>query len=248
MLIQLQKEKTEKKSDFYQELAEKSKAIAQNYTKEKRFEHFKELTADLKGKKIVLISDFINKIGGIETYLHDVKTLLEKEGYKIKLFGSNCPKGRIGKLKKLFGIGLSALNLWEAIRFSIFIRKEKPDLIRYHSMIRRNGRLPLWFTRRNTAKKWMMYHDFGYFTPYPHQLSDTKQIKTPLSLKHYLAMANTKNPIKKFLICGKYLTLSCLKKQIDLHLVPSAFIVPIVEKSFGLPIEKISDFNHFIQE
>lgn len=252
MLIQLQKEKTEKKSDFYQELAEKSKAIAQNYTKEKRFEHFKELTADLKGKKIVLVSDFINKIGGIETYLHDVKTLLEKEGYKVKLFGSRCPKGRIGKLKKLFGIGLSTLNLWESIRFSIFIKKEKPDLIRYHSMIRRNGRLPLWFTRKNRAKKWMMYHDFGYFTPYPHQLSDTKQIKTPLSLRHYLAMANTKNPIRKFLICGKYLTLTCLKKQlkkqIDLHLVPSAFIVPIVEKSFGLPIEKISDFNHFIQE
>lgn len=42
-----------------------------------------------------MVSDFINKIGGIETYIHDVKALLEAEGYQVKLFGSKCPKGRL---------------------------------------------------------------------------------------------------------------------------------------------------------
>lgn len=119
-------------------------------------------------------------------------------------------------------------------------------------MLRWNGRLPLRITKNSKAKKRMMYHDFGYFTPYPHKLSDTQQIKTPLSLKHYLAMALTNNIFKKLFICGKYLTLSLLKqqlkKQIDLHLVPSAFMIPIVEKSFSISQGKVQDFNHFLQE
>lgn len=102
-------------------------------------------------------------------------------------------------------------------------------------MLRRNGWLPLAFTRENKAQKWMMYHDFGYFAPYPHLLSEVKDL-SQLSLMHYLKLAQTKNPIKLLQICGKYLTLTLLrkqlKKQIQLHLVPSAFMIPIVHKSW----------------
>lgn len=252
MLLKLQAEKKEQKAEFYTQLAASSKAIAQNYTKKRRWEHFKSIFPQQKGKKIVMVSDFINKIGGIETYIHDVKALLEAEGYQVKLFGSKCPKGRLWKLKKLLGIGFASFNLWQAIRFFFFIKKENPDLIWYHSMLRRNGWLPLAFTRSCKAEKWMMYHDFGYFTPYPHQLSTIKEIKTPLRLRHYLHMAKTKNPLKKLLICGKYLTLGLLKtelkKQISRHLVPSAFMVPIVEQSFELPKGKTEAFNHFLQD
>ncbi|MBQ9553744.1 hypothetical protein IJU97_01970 [bacterium] len=49
-------------------------------------------------------------------------------------------------------------------------------------------------------------------------------------------MAHTKNPLKLLLVAGKYFSLSLLvkqlKKQIHLHLTPSEFMVPIVEKSF----------------
>jgi hypothetical protein len=36
-------------------------------------------------EKILIVSDFTNKIGGIETYINDVKELLEPHGYKIEL-------------------------------------------------------------------------------------------------------------------------------------------------------------------
>jgi hypothetical protein len=42
----------------------------------------------------------------------------------------------------------------------------------------------------------MMYHDFGYFFPFPNKLYETNQIKYPLSLKNYVQSAQTKNPIK----------------------------------------------------
>ena len=44
-------------------------------------------------KRIVLVSDFINKIGGIETYLHDVQELLTAQGHEVVLRGGTLPKG-----------------------------------------------------------------------------------------------------------------------------------------------------------
>ncbi|MDR0283252.1 MAG: hypothetical protein LBI53_08465 [Candidatus Peribacteria bacterium] len=35
--------------------------------------------------KVVLVSDFINKIGGIETYLHDAKGILESREHEVLL-------------------------------------------------------------------------------------------------------------------------------------------------------------------
>ena len=119
-------------------------------------------------------------------------------------------------------------------------------------MIRRNGWLLPRIARKFPAMKRMMYHDFGYFTPYPHALTDTKQIKTPLSLKNYLAMTQTSNPLKKLFTFGKYLSLSLLvrrlEKTIDLHLVPSEFMEPIVQKSLKISPNKITAFNHFLQK
>ena len=86
MLIKLQQEKKKKKPDFYEQLAQQSKDIANRYTVDKRYERFLSLTVTKKPQKIVLVSDFINKIGGIETYLHDTKHLLQQHGHQVKLF------------------------------------------------------------------------------------------------------------------------------------------------------------------
>ena len=86
MLIKLQQEKKKKKPDFYEQLAQQSKDIANRYTVDKRYERFLSLTGTKKPQKIVLVSDFINKIGGIETYLHDTKHLLQQHGHQVKLF------------------------------------------------------------------------------------------------------------------------------------------------------------------
>jgi len=56
-----------------------------NYSKENRI--IKLLPLLGQHKKILLVSDFINKVGGIETYIHDVKELLESHGFEIKIWG-----------------------------------------------------------------------------------------------------------------------------------------------------------------
>ena len=128
----------------------------------------------------------------------------------------------------------------------------KPDLIRYNSVMRYLGRSPLRISKQSTAKKRMMFHDLGYFYPFPSQLTSEHQIKTPLNLTHFLASYPTNNPLKKLAIIGKYLSLRLIKRQmqkrIDTFLVPSEFMVDIVHKSYKIENEKIKVFPHFIQD
>lgn len=221
------------------------------YSKEKWIVNFHAL-AGKDAEKILIVSDFINKVGGIETYINDVKDLLEPHGYKIELCGGKVPSGTVGKLIKYLGFITGLGNFWEAIKIQRIIKKTQPDVIRYNSIMRYLGRMPIRASKNSSAKKWMMFHDLGYFAPFPSKLEQEKNIKTPLTLKNFLNSQTSKNPLIKLAIIGKYLALLLIKKQlkksVDTFLVPSNFMVDIVHKSYKIDNEKIKVFPHFIQE
>ncbi len=221
------------------------------YSKENRIVRFHAL-AGKNVEKVLIVSDFINKVGGIETYIHDVKELLEMHGYKVELFGGTVPKWPIGQLAKYLGIITGLGNFRESIRLKRKIKTFKPDLIRYNSVMRYLGRAPISTSKQSPAKKRMMFHDLGYFAPFPSSLFQEKQIRTPLTLRHFLQTQATKNPIKILAIIGKYISLSLIKHQlknrIDTFLVPSEFLEDIVHKSYKIDKENIKTFSHFIQD
>lgn len=97
-----------------------------------------------------------------------------------------------------------------------------------------------------------MYHDFGYFYPYPKQLSAVEQVHTPLSLQHFLSGLQNQGLLARLGALFKYFWLLPLKKQlckhIQLHLVPSPFMQEIVSKSYGLSPDRVCAFEHCIQE
>ncbi len=222
-----------------------------SYSKESRLLNFYSL-AGKEIKKIMIVSDFTNKIWGIETYINDVKELLEQHGYEVQLCGWKLPSWPIGKLAKYLGIITGLWNFYEAIKLQLKIKKMKPDLIRYNSVMRYLGRAPLRISKDSTAKKRMMFHDLGYFYPFPSQLTREHQIKTPLTLKNFIASYTTNNPIKKLAIMGKYVSLRLIqqqiKKRMDTCLVPSDFMQEIVHKSYQIENKHITVFPHFIQE
>jgi hypothetical protein len=80
-----------------------------------------------------------------------------------------------------------------------------------------------------------MFHDFGYFYPFPHSLTDVKQLPLPLHKKSFLSVAGA-SIIKRALVFGKYLQLLLLKKfakqSVDMFLVPSDYMKDIVVKSW----------------
>lgn len=225
--------------------------ILSSYNKDSRIVRFHAL-AGKKVQKVMIVSDFINKVWGIETYINDAKELLEQHGYEVQLCWWTVPSGPIGKIAKYLGIITGMGNFWEAIHLQDKIKKTQPDLIRYNSTMRYLGRAPIWISKNSTAKKWMMYHDLGYFYPFPSLLTHEHQIKTPFTFQHFLASFPTKNPLKKLAIIGKYLSLYLIKnqtkKRMDTFLVPSPFMKEILHKSYTIDNKNIEIFPHFIQE
>ncbi|MCX6822717.1 MAG: glycosyltransferase [candidate division SR1 bacterium] len=217
-------------------------------------ENWKANIAYLLGnkKKILIVSDFTNKIGGLETYINDAKDIVHNMGYEAELFGTKIRTGALGKLMKYFGFIAAIANIRASIQLRIKVKKMKPDLIRYNSVMRYIGRLPLRTMKKAKAEKRMMYHDLGYFYPFPSKLEREEQIKTPLTFSKFLSSVKTQNPIIKLAIIGKYILLKLiqrqLKKSMDLHIVPSAFMRPILQKSYRIDDEKITVLSHFIQE
>jgi len=234
-----------------EESTKKRKPIVdiKNYSKENRIIRFLPLI--WKHKKILLASDFINKVWWIETYIHDVKDVLESHWYEVKIWWRRLPKWFFGKIKKIFGIWWGAFNFIDAFRLRIFCKKRKPDVIWYNSTLRRLWWMSIWVWKFCAKERWMMYHDLWYFFPFPKKLLYTKQIKKPLTLFSFLSMVNSIHPTVFFFVAGKYLSLSLLKRRlskIDKHLVPSNFLINILHESHNISKKKIFCLEHFLQK
>ena len=139
---------------------------------------------------------------------------------------------------------------WSWWGLTSVIKKEKPDLIWYHSLIRWQGRFPVFQGIKSSAQQRVMYHDLWVFHPFPSQVYKESDIHK-LSLKNFLKGAKTKNPLKLLLVAGKYLALKLLSSQLKnqkiKHQVPSRFMVPILERSFQIPAQNVQVFEHFVQ-
>jgi len=224
--------------------------IALEYTPDKRFEKFKKIF--WSWKKILMISDFKTKGGWIETYIHDTKASLESRWYNIKLYWYNITKTWVARFVKYFWLIWAFVNFISMLKIKREIKKFNPDIIRYHSTLRWIWRLWIFASKNFKWKKIVMYHDFGYFYPFPHSLYFVEQIQTPLTLSNYIKSANTKNPIKIIAIFFKYFSVYLIKNQLKKwnfkHLTPSDFMVDIVSDSYKISPKKIQALPHFIQE
>ena len=209
-------------------------------------------------QKILIISDFINKAWWIETYIHDVKHLLESRWHEVILWGSTLPAWSKWQRKKRFWLLLSPFNFWSTGSLKEALRNEKPDIIWFNSLLRWLGPNVVktaWKRRKKEktdSKFWMMYHDFGYFYPFPSELYYIEDCKTPLTKRNFLSAYKWKNPITKLAVLCKYYRLQplkkVLKKEIDLHLSPSDCITNIARDSYKIPEKKCKSFPHFIQK
>jgi len=220
-----------------------------NYSISSRQTNFAELIWPGK-KRILIISDYINRVWWIETYINDAKDILNWMWYEVQLFWTKIPWGVFWKIIRYLWFFASIFNIYEAIRLFILIKKFKPDLLWYNSILRYLGRLSLFTDKFFKTQKWLMCHDLGYFYPFPKSLIQESQIKLPLNLRNYISSAKTKNPIKILWMIWKYISIYLIRKQskkMDKILIPSQFMIEIVHQSYKIPKNKIHHFPHFIQ-
>jgi glycosyltransferase involved in cell wall biosynthesis len=194
-------------------------------------------------KKFLLVTDFVTKIGGIETYVHDVAALLTEQWHTVEIIWSSWWKI---KISRIFSMLLSICNMGFAGKLQKKIDIFAPDIIRCHSVLRHIGRLWLRVINTSKAHKWMMYHDLWYIAPFPHSIYSEKHIPVSLSWSDF--SANIRNPMKKLLVFGKRCLIKLLWKQLkqfNTHLVPSDFMMDYIAKETD---SSISRLPHFIQE
>ena len=238
----------------------KIKNLLPEYTEDARYQRFLKMAniENEEKKKILIVSDFINKAGWIETYIHDVKNLLESRGHEVILWWSTLPSWSKWQRKKRFWLVLFPFNFWSTGSLKEVLENDNPDIIRFNSLLRwlwPNVLKVAWKWRKHEksdSKFWMMYHDFGYFYPFPSQLYFIEDCKTPLTMKNFLSAYKWKNPIIKLAVLFKYYWLQplkrVLKKEIDLHLSPSDCITNIARDSYKITEKKCKSFPHFIQK
>ncbi len=223
--------------------------IAQEYTIKHRKENISYLIWS-SPKKILLISDFINKIWWIETYVNDCKFILENMWHKVELFGAKSPKWRIWRIFKLLWIFLWLFNIYQARKLKNKIESFKPDILRFNSILRYMWRMCI--NQWNWAqKKFLMFHDLWYVHPFPSRLENENQIPKKLWLITFIRAAWSRNPLVRIAISLKYLSLKLIKrsihKHIDTFIIPSPFMRNMFAKNYNIPLEKIYLLPHFIQ-
>lgn len=238
----------------------KIKKLLPEYTEDARYERFLKMAnvKDNEKQKVLIISDFINKAWWIETYIHDVKNLLESKWHEVILRWSTLPAWNKWQRKKRFWLLLSPFNFWNTGDLKEVLEKEKPDIVWFNSLLRWLGPNVVktaWKWRKENKSDcsfWMMYHDFGYFYPFPSELYFIEDCKTPLTKKNFVSAYKWKNPVTKLAVLCKYYWLQplkkFLKKEIDLHLSPSDCITNIARDSYKIAEKKCKSFPHFIQK
>ena len=243
-----------------EELEWKIKKLLPEYTEDAWYKRFLKMVniKDSEKQKILIISDFINKAWWIETYIHDVKHLLESRWHEVILRWSTLPTWSKWQRKKRFWLLLSPFNFWSTGSLKEVLEDKRPDIIWFNSLLRwlwPNIVKTAWKWRKqekSDCKFWMMYHDFGYFYPFPSQLYHIEDCKTPLTKKNFVSAYKWKNPITKLAVLCKYYRLQplkkSLKKEIDLHLSPSDCITNIARDSYKISEKKCKSFPHFIQK
>lgn len=236
---------------LYGNLQKKALHIASTYTTEKWLDIFWQLSKNCKS--CFLVSDYAKDIGWLENLLFEMQRLLEKSGVGVRYWGkTKLVTGRRRKSDLL----VSWCNVVAACRLYQELKKQSYDLIWLHSIQRRIGWLWLriiWCSKKTPVR--CMYHDFGLFHPFPSCVYHESDLKKAKTFTWYCAEGRRVLwNIKRWLgwivlVAAKYFyTVRLwywLRKSVDIHLVPSAYLLDYVRHRLG-KWYAVEVFPHFV--
>ena len=182
-------------------------------------------------KKILLASDYTTLLGGIETHVQTIARTLRKHGYEVELFGWDIGKSKWTRLLRLFGLVYSLGNITTAFRMRKKIRDFEPQAIWLHSISRFFGPLVIHEVNSSNIFSLITYHDLGLFSPFPSKVESETMIPKTGSLSSFLEVIHSINPIVYLAAYVKYFQIFFLRKllkNIQIHVVPSSFLVPYI--------------------
>ncbi|MDD5376967.1 MAG: glycosyltransferase [Candidatus Gracilibacteria bacterium] len=237
-------------------LSHESRRIADSYTEGRWMRQVREMLPAGTGK-ILLVSDYTTLLGGIETHVQTIARTLRKHGYEVEIFGWDLPKGKWTRILRLMGLPYSLCNITSTFGIRKKIQPPNPpsqggntpDVIWLHSVSRFLGPLVVREVNKSGIFSMVTYHDLGLISPFPSKVESEGMIPKTPSLRSFLDVIYSKNPILYIATCCKYFQVSILRKslqKIHIHIVPSQFLVPYIRDIGEIPEEKITVLEHFL--
>jgi len=241
----------EEKSDW-EILSHESRRIADGYTEGRWIRQVQDILPS-GTKKILLASDYTTLLGGIETHVQTIARALRQQGYEVEIFGWNIQKGRFLKLFRLAGLVYSLVNITSALGIRKKIREFQPDVVWLHSVSRFLGPLTVrevadWGKNKENSTL-VTYHDLGLLSPFPSKVESEDTIPSNPGFGAFFSSVRSRNPIVYGAVFCKYfqvLILRKLLKRINIHIVPSAFLVPHIRDIIKVSDKRIVTLEHFL--
>lgn len=197
-----------------------------------------------------MISDYDAPIGGIEQYLNDASKLLTIAKNEVSIVWLNLSTKILNQIRGYL-LPCTAANFFFSFKLTYTIITQKPDLLRRHSTSRYIGWLPIWLAWLFHVRTRVMYHDLWYFHPYPSLLTSIDQIPSQRSLQCRITSGRQsgKNSIIDIIMMTlKFANISMIRRtllrSVSLHLVPSPYMVIILEQ-WWIVSDKIQVLWHF---
>ena len=172
--------------------------------------------------RILLVTDYLDKIWWIETYVYDLKDILEKDWHKVKIFGEN----NISSFKKYFFLVFSCCNFYHSKKLKQKIQEFNPNIIWFHSVSRVLWPSVLKASLGSQAKKLITFHDLGYFSLFASEIFDEEDIPKKFSFFSFIKKSKKGKWLLPYSIF-KFLKLKKIKNivnKFDFQIVPSQFM------------------------
>lgn len=190
-------------------------------------------------KKILFVSDYITNIGGIENYIQNTANLLSSKWNEVKFLWMETELLKKKRFRQLL-MPLTWLNIYIALRLIYIYIVWKPDIIRFHSITRFVGWLPIYMSSFLKSDKMLMYHDLWFVSSYPSEIYDIDELPKSWTRAKFLekskitpSKSRTKNIYIKSIIWLKFISISVWRffaiRNIKKHLIPSSFMKWILE-------------------
>lgn len=189
---------------------------------------------------ILMVSDYHSPIGGVEQHIESVIDTLQQHGHWVYMVWLSLWWWVKYRRVRLLTIWTVICNVWMAVQVLYAIIVYKPQYIYRHNVHRFCGRLPIYCASWCNIKMCIMYHDLWYFCLYPSKITQESDIDTTFNRKHFVNQAKGIARIGAHL---KYLHLKrlhyILRHCIDVHLVPSTYMVIYVQDIIKIPSRRI---------
>lgn len=217
------------------------------YTKKQRYDTFQQIcdryNISLQNDaKILFVSDYKAILWGIERHILDVMW------YMSRFFSPHLFAGSFQSVwMRRIGLWWSSCNLWAAWWFLRAVFSVQPALIWWHSVHRYMWWLVVCLGWWRWWQQIVMYHDFWLFHPFPSRVYDEQDIYASASWKWYMQASPAwyMRPLVCIKWCLSRLTLFMLRSSCCVHLVPSAYMVPLV-KAHLWPAVHVETLPHFV--